>query len=173
MIRFTKYTQVDKVVPKPKNFPRFVYNLVPFSEIPSHVNSTARFLDVIGYVTAISNVTKVFSGNKLQLRRNITIKDRNGDSLQVSLIGQRAMEFPEQMVLKIAKQSPVIVIFVGMLMKTGFLSGSAACRWYINEEIEDIQRFYESLPLEIEDMQIVQQQSEDQNVDKVQKKTLL
>jgi len=30
-----------------------------------------------------------------------------------------------------------------------------------------------SLPLEIEDMQIVQQQSEDQNVDKVQKKTLL
>jgi len=57
--------------------------------------------DVIGYVTAISNVRKVFSGNKLQLRRNITIKDRNGDSLQVSLIGQRAMEFPEQMVLKI------------------------------------------------------------------------
>jgi len=76
MIRFTKYTQVDKVVPKPKNFPRFVYNLVPFSELPSHVNSTAHFLDVIGYVTAISNVTKVFSGNKLQLRRNITIKDR-------------------------------------------------------------------------------------------------
>jgi len=101
MIRFTKYTQVDKVVPKPKNFRRFVYNLVPFSELPSHVNSTARFLDVIGYVTAISNVTKVFSGNKLQLRTNITIKDRNGDSLQVSLIGQRAMEFPEQMVLKI------------------------------------------------------------------------
>jgi len=32
--------------------------------------------DVIGYVTAISNVTKVFSGNKLQLRRNITIKDQ-------------------------------------------------------------------------------------------------
>ena len=56
------------------------------------------------------------------------------------------MEFPEQMVLKIAKQSPVIVIFVGMLMKTGFLSGSAACRWYINEEIEDIQRFYERWP---------------------------
>jgi len=108
MIRFTKYTQIDKVVPKPKNFPRFVYNLVPFSELPSHVNSTARFLgmqnvfcdekicttfchvsrifnksanffpitDVIGYVTAISNVTKVFSGNKLQLRRNITIKDQ-------------------------------------------------------------------------------------------------
>jgi len=67
----------------------------------------------------------------------------SGDSLQVSLIGQRAMEFLEQMVPKIAKQSPVIVIFVGMLMKTGFLSGSAACRWYINEEIEDIQRFYE------------------------------
>ena len=44
MIRFTKYTQIDKVVPKPKNFPRFVYNLVPFSELPSHVNSTARFL---------------------------------------------------------------------------------------------------------------------------------
>ena len=30
-----------------------------------------------------------------------------------------------------------------------------------------------SLPLEMEDMQIVQQQSEDQNVDKVEKKTLL
>lgn len=44
MIRFTKYTEINKVVPKPKNFPRLVYNLVPFSELPSHANSTARFL---------------------------------------------------------------------------------------------------------------------------------
>lgn len=31
----------------------------------------------------------------------------SGDSLLVSLIEQRAIEFPEQMVLNIAKQSPV------------------------------------------------------------------
>jgi len=30
IIRFTKYNQIDKMVPKPMNFPRFGYNLVPF-----------------------------------------------------------------------------------------------------------------------------------------------
>jgi hypothetical protein len=50
----------------------------------------------------------------------------------------RALEFDGDAVLKIGEKNHIIAIFVGTLMKqykdgTQFLSGTAACRWYINE----------------------------------------
>jgi replication factor A1 len=50
-------------------------------------------------------------------------------------------------VLQVGQQSHVIAIFVGTLMKVyqgdhGFLSGTSACRWYINHnDIPEIKAF--------------------------------
>ena len=50
----------------------------------------------------------------------------------------RALEFDGDAVLQIRQKNHIIAIFVGTIMRqykdgTHFLSGTAACRWYINE----------------------------------------
>jgi hypothetical protein len=62
-------------------------------------------------------------------------------------LGKRALEFEGDEVLQIGQNNHVIAIFVGTLMKghkekQQYLSGAAACRWYINEnDIPKIKSF--------------------------------
>jgi replication factor A1 len=75
----------------------------------------------------------------------------NGNILDVSLGGKRALEFDGDEVLRVGQQHHVIAIFVGTLMKLykkdlQFLSATSACSWYINEndipEIKEFQKRY-------------------------------
>jgi len=56
--------------------------------------------------------------------------------IELSLFGPRAQEFDGDTVYEVGRKSHVIAIFVGTSMKQykgspPFLSGTAACRWYI------------------------------------------
>ena len=68
----------------------------------------------------------------------------------------RALEFDGDAVLKIGEKNHIIAIFVGTLMKqykdgTQFLSGTAACRWYINEnDIPAIKAFKKRYTLSLQ-----------------------
>jgi len=58
--------------------------------------------------------------------------------VDLSLQGHRALEFDGEAVLHVGQSNHIIAIFVGTLMKTykenfKFLSGTSACRWYINQ----------------------------------------
>jgi replication factor A1 len=63
------------------------------------------------------------------------------------LLGKRAMKFDGDQVLHVGQQHHIIAIFVGTLFKLyrgqyKFLSGTSACRWYINEnDIPEIKAF--------------------------------
>jgi replication factor A1 len=61
-----------------------------------------------------------------------------GSTIDLSLSGQRAIEFNAEAIFDISQNHHAIAIFVGTLMKIyredyKFLSGTSACRWYINE----------------------------------------
>ena len=63
---------------------------------------------------------------------------RRGNAVDLSLQGQRALEFDGEAVLQVGQSNHIIAIFVGTLMKTykenfKFLSGTSACNWYINQ----------------------------------------
>lgn len=63
---------------------------------------------------------------------------RKGNTINLSLSGQRALEFNAEEVFNIGQNHHIIAIFVGTLYKVyqgeyKFLSGTSACRWYINE----------------------------------------
>jgi len=68
--------------------------------------------------------------------------------IELSLFGPRAQEFDRDTVYEVGQNSHVIAIFVGTSMKQykgspPFLSGTAACRWYINEnDVTEIRDFY-------------------------------
>jgi len=74
--------------------------------------------------------------------------------IELSLWGPRALEFQGESVYNIGQKNHVIAIFVGTSMKcikeiSYFLSGTAACRWYINEndipEIKIFQKRYKNM----------------------------
>lgn len=85
---------------------------------------------------------------------NITLTSyliARGSTIELSLSGKRATEFDGETILQVGQEHHVIAIFVGTLMKTykndyKFLSGTSACRWYINQndipEIEAFQTWY-------------------------------
>ena len=76
----------------------------------------------------------------------ITIRSEN--MIKLSLFGPRAQEFDGDTVYEVGQNSHVIAIFVGTSMKQykgspPFLSGTAACRWYVNEnDVTEIRDFY-------------------------------
>ncbi|XP_051222747.1 uncharacterized protein [Lolium perenne] len=81
--------------------------------------------------------------------RTIILKDIMGKELSLVLWGDRALEFDAEAVRAMGEKEPVIAIFVGTLSKTSHgvksLSGGSACRWYIDEDIPDINMFRERL----------------------------
>jgi hypothetical protein len=61
-----------------------------------------------------------------------------GNTIDLSLSGQRALQFDAEAFFDIGQNYHVIAIFVGTLIKIyredyKFLSGTLACCWYINE----------------------------------------
>ncbi|KAM0871585.1 hypothetical protein ACQ4PT_039291 [Festuca glaucescens] len=116
MVQFTRYNTVEEVSGLADTYPFCTYSLTAFSDIPDPISCPARFI-----------------GARILAR--------------LVLWGDRVLEFYAEAVRAMGEKEPVIAIFVGKLSKTSHgvkgLSGSSACRWYIDEDIPDINLFYE------------------------------
>ncbi|CAD6266927.1 unnamed protein product [Miscanthus lutarioriparius] len=179
MIRLNKRTIIAVPNDQPDSFPKYTFSLTPFTSLLQYLKNE-NFLDVIGRIIAVSNAANVYlSSGDLMMRRLIKLQDLSGNTIDLSLVGKRALEFDGETVLKVGQQSHVIAIFVGTLIKVykgnyHFLSGTSACRWYINlNDIPEIKAFQKSLPLVSEPIQHLYLQSEDDSQRSFEQKTLL
>ncbi|KAM0879746.1 hypothetical protein ACQ4PT_034029 [Festuca glaucescens] len=132
-------------------YPFCTYSLTSFKDIPDPSNRPARFIDVIGTIDMVSDIVPVQSiyQTAASNTRTIILKDILGNELRLILWGEHALEFDAEAVRAMGAKEPVIAIFVGTLPKMSHgvksLSGSSACRWYIDEDIPDINLFRERL----------------------------
>nr|XP_051181174.1 uncharacterized protein LOC127295295 isoform X1 [Lolium perenne] len=147
MVQFTKYTTVEERPGLEVNYPFCTYSLTAFDELPDPSGRPARFVDVIGKISHVSDVVPIQSLYQTEASntRTIVLTNLLGAELRLVLWGDRAVEFNADLVCAMGDKEPVIGIFVGTLTKnhrgvTG-LSGSSACRWYIDEDIPDINSF--------------------------------
>ncbi|CAN6286250.1 unnamed protein product [Urochloa humidicola] len=149
MIRFTPWTTVHKTDELDSKIPRYVYDLIDFQEFPTRVGQVEYFVDAIGVIVGVSKIAHVHlpSTNGSTAKRVICLKDLRNNKINLVLWGGRATEFDADTVHSIGQQSPVVAIFVGMLVKSykneNTLSGGAACKWYINEEIPEIETCFD------------------------------
>jgi len=179
ILKLIMRTQIFEGNSNDTNFPKYVFSLTPIEMLPQYARRTDRFLDVIGKIIAISNaaVVRNTSGD-LMMRRLITLQDHKGNTIDLSLSGQRALEFDAEAVFHIGQNHHVIAIFVGTLMKIyredyKFLSGTSACRWYINEnDIPAMRTFQRGLPSQVTPIKKLELQSEDYMEQGVEEKTL-
>ncbi|KAK1650619.1 hypothetical protein QYE76_068424 [Lolium multiflorum] len=151
MVQFTKFTIVEERPGLEDGYPFCTYNLTSFADIPDPSGPPTRFIDVIGKISHVSDLVAVQSMYQTagSNTRTIILTDLLGAELRIVLWGDRAVEFDADAVRAMGDKEPVIAIFVGTLPKshrgvTG-LSGSSACRWYIDEDIPDVNSFRASL----------------------------
>jgi len=151
MIRFTKYTSVVERVGIEALFPFCTYEPTPYSQLPRPSDMPERFTDVLGVISGVSDAIQYHTASRAEpsTKRLINIKDLSGSQITVTLWGSRASDFDANMVKELRKTGPVIVIFVGTLVKVfegrRGVSASATCRWYINEDLPDITSFRQGL----------------------------
>ncbi|CAN6239658.1 unnamed protein product [Urochloa humidicola] len=149
MIRFTPWTTVQETRELAANIPKYVYDLVDFEEFPSRVGQVEYFVDAIGLIVGVSQVAHVHlpSSTTSTAKRIVCLKDLRNNRINLVLWGSRATDFDAETVHSIGQQSPVVAIFVGMLVKSykgdNTLSGGTACKWYINEEIPEIENYFD------------------------------
>ncbi|CAM0910507.1 unnamed protein product [Alopecurus aequalis] len=147
MIQFTRYTVVEQVFHLEETYPFCTYSLTPFLELPKPSSTPARFVDVIGRITMVSDIVPIQAMHQTVASdmRTVVLQDLLGNEISITLWGERAVEFDADAVRAMGEKEPVVAIFVGTLPKmthgTRSLSGSSACRWYIDEDVPDINAF--------------------------------
>ncbi|XP_062203488.1 replication protein A 70 kDa DNA-binding subunit A-like [Phragmites australis] len=178
MIRLNRRTIITQVAAEPPSFPRYVYTLTPLSALQQYTNRTKKFLDVIGQITIVPNAAIIWLTNeRQQVKRIIILQYLSGTTIEVSLWGSRATEFDGDLVHQIGQSQPIIIIFVGTLMKQykgpAFLSGTSACRWYINEDIPHIKEFYARMTSKLEPVEKIELHSNNLIQTQIEEKTVL
>ncbi|CAL4935689.1 unnamed protein product [Urochloa decumbens] len=149
MIRFTAWTTVEEYNDTSIKFPKYVYDLINFEDFPSRVGQVDCFVDAIGTIVGVSEIVSVHlpSSNNSTAKRVVSLKDIRNNRINLVLWGSRASDFDAETVHCIGQESPVVAIFVGMLVKSykgeNTLSGGTACKWYINEEIPEIEAYFD------------------------------
>ncbi|KAG2644381.1 hypothetical protein PVAP13_2KG411711, partial [Panicum virgatum] len=180
MLRLNRRTIIVKSNANDLEFPKYTFSLTPIEILPQFVKNKERFLDVLEKITAVSNPAVVCNtAGDLMMRRIIKLQDLRGNTIDLSLSGMRSLEFDGDAVLQIRQKNHIIAIFVGTLMRqykdgTHFLSGTAACHWYINEnDIPAIQAFQRSLPVDATAVEKIDLPNEDQTHVAFEEKNLL
>lgn len=84
------------------------------------------------------------------MKRCVLLSDHNGHEVLITLWGERAIRFNDQSILFMGQTDPAVAIFVGTTVRTyegeKELAGGCACKWYINDDISDINIFRSRLP---------------------------
>ncbi|XP_039777888.1 uncharacterized protein LOC120645177 [Panicum virgatum] len=157
MLELTCHTRVTTA--DPGSFPEYVYNPTPFSELKNFVGDRKKIHDVLGILVEVAEPEWVPFSNqpKPNLRRNITIKDASDIEIQISLRGQKALNFTIESSESSVEHIPTAILLTGCLVKAYqrqlYLSGHSACHWYLNPNIPEshnlIQRKMAALALSL------------------------
>jgi len=98
---------------------------------------------VVGIVTGVSPTSQYHGASRStpSTKRLIYLSDPSFE-ITVVLWGERAVAFDGEEMLRKTQDGPVLVLFVGTLVKPfegrRSLSGGALCHWYIDEDLPEI-----------------------------------
>lgn len=150
MVEITLHTTISAARTDMPGFPEYAYSVTPIDALSVHAGDTRNFLDTIGVLVEVSEAYRVRLPNKPAptLTRHIVLRDLSYSEMKITLWGHRAAAFSTDGVYNCDEATPIVVLFVGGLMKsyqsTYYLSANAASRWYFNPPIPEARQFHAS-----------------------------
>jgi len=151
-IVFTHLTTVRRRDDLVDSLPKWHYSLTPLSCLPAPTVDPGYFVDVLGTICAISDIKhfKIPNRRNVLIKRHVYLRDLVGHEVKIVLWGNCALRFKEDIIRAIGKTKPIAAIFVGATVQEydggRGLAGGAACSWYVDEDIVDINILLASLP---------------------------
>uniref|UniRef100_A0A0A9A6L1 Replication protein A OB domain-containing protein n=1 Tax=Arundo donax TaxID=35708 RepID=A0A0A9A6L1_ARUDO len=120
MLEFTLYTKISPSKSPQSTFPKYIYKLTTFSEIPSLLGNNKNLVDMLGMIIEVAEPTWVHLSAQPNptIKRDVILKDTNDLQLKVTLWGRRATQFDIRGVYDPSNPKLVIALFVGGLIRS-------------------------------------------------------
>nr|CAD1829960.1 unnamed protein product [Ananas comosus var. bracteatus] len=90
----------------------------------NHRYNDTALTDVLGQISAISEITQKYVGQTLTPIRNLEIQDLEKNVLSVTLWDQFALDFDDDDILEKERNRPIIIVLAGMmfaLLEKGYI----------------------------------------------------
>ncbi|XBI50793.1 hypothetical protein VPH35_114149 [Triticum aestivum] len=101
---------------------------------------------MLGVITGVSDVVQYHSSSRSKPSTKRCIKYHGPK-------GERATTFQGDYIIELGSTEPVVALFVGTLVKAyegrRGVSGSASCRWYINDDTSEMIDFHKKYMLSV------------------------
>jgi len=144
MVIFRQATMVCPFHVSDDIFPKWIYILTTIDELPTPNDTPTCLIDVVGVVTGVSpflsyNIPRVIGSIR---KRHVALSDCSGHDITLTLWGEAADRFDGDDVYSQGQMTMVVVVFVGTTVHaygdSKQLAGGSSCKWYIDEDIPEI-----------------------------------
>ncbi|CAN6287871.1 unnamed protein product [Urochloa humidicola] len=146
---FGKQTVVDEMEDTDL-IPLHSFEFIEFKNLRSRCDDTSLLTDVLGHVVYVGELQEVSTKSRLIKICNARIRNLRGRELSITLYGDIACGFAEDM-LEEGEEASVVAVFTGMRVESSHSVCSTTCSdYYLDLEIPEVQEFCAKLRIQQE-----------------------
>ncbi|XP_066338474.1 replication protein A 70 kDa DNA-binding subunit C-like isoform X2 [Miscanthus floridulus] len=148
-IYFGRQTVVNEIEGDIDSIPLHSFEFIDFKNLHSMCDDNSILTDVLGHIVYVGDLHENEKKSRIEIC-NATIQNLSGRKLGVTLYGDIACGFAEDMLEKGLKAS-VVAVFAGMRVESSHSVCSTTCsKYYLDLEIPEVQEFCENLSIQQE-----------------------
>ncbi|XP_039783812.1 uncharacterized protein LOC120650676 isoform X1 [Panicum virgatum] len=130
--------------------PLYSFEFIDFKDLRSRCDDVSVLTDVLGHIVYVGEFEEVWKKSRLIKICNATIRNLRGRDLGITLYGDIACGFAEDMHEK-GKEASVVAVFAGMRVESSHSVCSTTCSdYYLDLEIPEVQEFCANLRIQQE-----------------------
>ncbi|KAE8771099.1 hypothetical protein D1007_57052 [Hordeum vulgare] len=142
---FGRQTVVTEIEGDIDSIPLHSFEFVKFKDLRYRCDDNSLLTDVLGHVVHVGDLREVSKKSRVIEICNARIRDLRGRALSVTLFGDIASGFAEDMLEK-GQDAAVVVVFAGMsVTSSSSVCSTTSSKYYLDLEITEVQEFRANL----------------------------
>ncbi|KAI4994926.1 hypothetical protein ZWY2020_034829 [Hordeum vulgare] len=142
---FGRQTVVTEIEGDIDSIPLHSFEFVKFKDLRYRCDDNSLLTDVLGHVVHVGELREVSKKSRVIEICNARIRDLRGRALSVTLFGDIASGFAEDMLEK-GQDASVVVVFAGMsVTSSSSVCSTTSSKYYLDLEITEVQEFRANL----------------------------
>ncbi|XP_044378236.1 replication protein A 70 kDa DNA-binding subunit E [Triticum aestivum] len=143
-----RQTVVTEIEGDIDSIPLYSFEFVNFKDLRSRCGDNSLLTDVLGHVVGVGELQEVTKRSRVIEICNASIRDLRGKVLGVTLYGDIASGFAEDMAEK-GKDASVVAVFAGISVdSSSSVCSTTSSEYYLDLEIPAVQEFHANLRIQ-------------------------